>query len=442
MKKNICKPIILAIMLFSFVLNLSKYDAFKSLEASQQDDTNKTSASNDIAEDIIEYLKKKTELDECDFEYIEFLEDINVKTTVNKTQKVINVFPEDEYKIFYAKDLKLSDILLPDGWEWEVSDTSLDVGEGIYKTVYKKSDGYTYIGETEKNVKVLIDKSVYNISGIVITVNEGTVLTDDILPNVNEGKLEWITKNEVIDKACIKTCKFTAYDTIHYNNINSIDVIINTIPSVVDNDSKDNNTGGNSTETNSNITVGTNDVNNANNTTNNNTANNSNTENDNKKVTQDIQLGISNTTTDNQKNNELGITTSIQANGEFQLPRITLGLGEDLDISDSNLKNNELVDIKETNSISENDEYDYNDKDKDKEESQDTESGDNSEEIIDSDNEDLTKNTESEDNFNEDEETNVNGKKNGIDLFGIIAILGVTGIGGYLFVNKIKNKKQ
>lgn len=68
------------------------------------------------------------------------------------------------------------------------------------------------------------------MSGVSITVTEGTKLTNSLLPGVNEGKLSWTEKNITATKSFTTTCKFTPYDKKHYNSLSDIDVVINVVP--------------------------------------------------------------------------------------------------------------------------------------------------------------------------------------------------------------------
>lgn len=402
MRKKIYKSVIMGVM-FSVSTMFFSSGLCNITESTPLRHSYKTVIYNDLVEDIFQDIKDKTELNETDFENIETSSEISVKTSVDKKTKKINVYPEDEYKIFYTKDLKLSDIVLPNGWEWENKDTTLDVGEGTYKALYITNNQFTYIGETEKEVKVIIDKSVYKVSGIIITVNEGTILTNDVLPSLEEGVLEWVTQNETVNENCIKVCKFTPYDVLHYNTIDNIDVMINVIPTVKE-EEKDNNTSQDTSDSN---------------TTDNTTDNTpSNTDSENKP--QDIQIGMSDdTSSDTQSNkDDLGVDTSVRLDNEFQLPTITLGLNEDIDINDNNLNNNEIVDIQVTTP-------DYTDETSIRDD--DTSEENTALEEASTEEDNITK----KDNSKEKED-------DGIDLFGIIAILGVVGIGGYSFVKKLK----
>lgn len=153
-----------------------------------------------------------------------------VEVEVEKIKKNISAMPEDSYELSYYPNNKLSSISLPDGWEWDKPESKLDVGTKKYKAVYNGSEVYNYIESTEKVIAVKVNKSVFDVSGVSITVTEGTKLTNSLLPGVNEGKLSWTEKNITATKSFTTTCKFTPYDKKHYNSLSDIDVVINVVP--------------------------------------------------------------------------------------------------------------------------------------------------------------------------------------------------------------------
>ena len=153
-----------------------------------------------------------------------------VEVEVEKIKKNISAMPEDSYELSYYPNNKLSSISLPDGWEWDKPESKLDVGTKKYKAVYNGSEVYDYIESTEKVIAVKVNKSVFDVSGVSITVAEGTKLTNSLLPGVNEGKLSWTEKNITATKSFTTTCKFTPYDKKHYNSLSDIDVVINVVP--------------------------------------------------------------------------------------------------------------------------------------------------------------------------------------------------------------------
>lgn len=153
-----------------------------------------------------------------------------VEVEVEKIKKNISAMPEDSYELSYYPNNKLSSISLPDGWEWDKPESKLDVGTKKYKAVYNGSEVYDYIESTEKVIAVKVNKSVFDVSGVSITVTEGTKLTNSLLPGVNEGKLSWTEKNITATKSFTTICKFTPYDKKHYNSLSDIDVVINVVP--------------------------------------------------------------------------------------------------------------------------------------------------------------------------------------------------------------------
>lgn len=153
-----------------------------------------------------------------------------VEVEVEKIKKNISAMPEDSYELSYYPNNKLSSISLPDGWEWDKPESKLDVGTKKYKAVYNGSEVYDYIESTEKIIAVKVNKSVFDVGGVAITVTEGTKLTNSLLPGINEGKLSWTEKNITATKSFTTTCKFTPYDKKHYNSLSDIDVVINVVP--------------------------------------------------------------------------------------------------------------------------------------------------------------------------------------------------------------------
>ena len=130
----------------------------------------------------------------------------------------------------YYPNTTLASITLPSGWKWEDDTILLDVGTNKYKAVYQTKEQYDYVSDTEMMVDVIITKSLFKINGVNITVNEGTKLSNDLLPAMNEGKLEFDEVGTEITKNGLVTCHFVPDDEVRYDRVNNIAVTINVVP--------------------------------------------------------------------------------------------------------------------------------------------------------------------------------------------------------------------
>lgn len=156
-----------------------------------------------------------------------------VDIEVERIKRDITNVPESSYEISYYPNNTINSISLPSGWSWEKPDTVLAVGTHKYKAVYEGNDIYEYIGDTQMSITVKVNKSVFEVSAVSITVTKGTKLTNSLLPKMNEGSLAFTEKNLTADKSFTTTCKFTPSDKAHYNSTSGISVVVNVVPMAV-----------------------------------------------------------------------------------------------------------------------------------------------------------------------------------------------------------------
>jgi len=155
-----------------------------------------------------------------------------VVVKVQKIKKETPTIPSAKYIISYYDGITLKDIALPSGWTWS-EDTALDVGNASYKAVYDKKEQYEYTNSTEMNVEVEVEKNAFRIQEVMITVNEGTKLTNEMLPLFDEGHLEWEEAGKEVKGKTNAFCKFIPNDSNHYDNTEKINVVINVVPKTV-----------------------------------------------------------------------------------------------------------------------------------------------------------------------------------------------------------------
>lgn len=164
--------------------------------------------------------------------------DIKITVDVQKIKTAVSQVPVAKYEVLYYPETKLSSIGLPDGWHWMDEDVELDVGSVTYRAAVDNPDQYNDSSATEMDITVVVKKNTFKIDGITITVNEGSKLSNSILPGLSEGKLVWDKKDEVVEKNCTKTCHFTPDDKDHYKTTKDINVLINVVPKVTLKDDK------------------------------------------------------------------------------------------------------------------------------------------------------------------------------------------------------------
>ena len=157
--------------------------------------------------------------------------DITVMVKVNVNKKEANITsPVDKYTLTYTPGLSIDVIPLPAGWKFDTKDKELDIGTYSFKAVFEGDPNYEYVGSTEKTIKVDVKKNNYKITGATINAFKGSVLTDDMLPVYNNGKLSWDVQGVTVYESGSFKCTFYPNDTTHYNNTSDIIVFVNAIP--------------------------------------------------------------------------------------------------------------------------------------------------------------------------------------------------------------------
>lgn len=152
-----------------------------------------------------------------------------LKVKVNKKSATVES-PRASYTLTYFPGLTLDYISLPTGWRFVDTNEILDVGIKKYKAVFDGDPNYAYTGAIEKDITITVKKGSYNITGAVITVIQGTLLVDDLLPEYSNGQLVWDSQGITAFETGRYACTFYPYDTQHYDPTSGIWVQVNVIP--------------------------------------------------------------------------------------------------------------------------------------------------------------------------------------------------------------------
>lgn len=142
----------------------------------------------------------------------------NIKINVLVKKKTLDmVYPDGRYMLNYTPGLTLESVPLPDGWSFEKPKKNLDVGSGIYTAYFTPNEEYDYNQSTEPvQIRVDVEKASMFVDDIYIEVLAGTILTDDLLPKINDGMLEWDIAERIATISSIHTCHFSPNDTDRY----------------------------------------------------------------------------------------------------------------------------------------------------------------------------------------------------------------------------------
>lgn len=151
---------------------------------------------------------------------------LNVK--VNKKSTEVEA-PKGKITVTYTPGINLDMIPLPKGWSFVSEKRNLEIGENKHKAVFESDPNYSYVGTLEKDIKVVVKKGVYNITGATITAFKGDILTDDMLPDFGNGKLSWDLQNVAVYESGSYKCTFYPADTEHYDNTTDIMVQVNVL---------------------------------------------------------------------------------------------------------------------------------------------------------------------------------------------------------------------
>lgn len=154
---------------------------------------------------------------------------IEVNVEVVKNQLDVN-YPKDRYIVSYMPEFKLDMIQLPEGWHFEEGDRILDIGSKIFVAVFDADDNYDYTSSIEPvKIRVDVKKSIVTVNDFGIKAYSGTVLTDDLLPKMNGGHLEWDVAQRVATKDAVYTCHFVPDDLYRYYITKNISVSVSVI---------------------------------------------------------------------------------------------------------------------------------------------------------------------------------------------------------------------
>lgn len=163
---------------------------------------------------------------------------INIKVTVSPHLDVATI--GSKYVVKYVPHITASMVGIPEGWVIKDPDQELEIGTNTITVTYKFPDGSTAI----EKVKVIVEKGELNVNCLMITVIEGTKLTDEILPKISNGTFKWDEdiKGKIITSNTNEKCIFVPDDTDNYDILEDISVIINVIPKSFIDDKDDENT--------------------------------------------------------------------------------------------------------------------------------------------------------------------------------------------------------
>ena len=135
----------------------------------------------------------------------------------------------NKYTVKYVPHLTAQMVGIPEGWKIN-STEELKMGDNDVVISYTFPDGTT----DHEHVTITVEKGDMNIQGVMITVIENTKLTNDILPQITNGKLEFESGlNKVVSENTTLTCTFNPNDVEHYNSTYEIPVIINVVPQAI-----------------------------------------------------------------------------------------------------------------------------------------------------------------------------------------------------------------
>lgn len=154
--------------------------------------------------------------------------DINVSVK----PKTDGVEISSTYTVKYVPHLTFSMINIPDGWEIANPDKELEIGSNTTTAKYKFPNGLT----TTKSIEVIVTKGELKVNGVMLTLVEGTKLSNDFFPKVAGGIFKWDEEGKIVTGNCTLTCTFEPEETDKYEATNNIPVIINVVPkTIVDN---------------------------------------------------------------------------------------------------------------------------------------------------------------------------------------------------------------
>ena len=133
---------------------------------------------------------------------------------------------QDTYRVKYVPHLKASMVGITENWTVK-PDKELEMGENTVNITYRFPNG----SSVTDSVKIIVEKGDLSLDGVMITVIEGTKLSNDLLPTMSNGYLQFDEdEGKIVLQNTTSKCRFIPEEADKYNEISNIAVIINVIP--------------------------------------------------------------------------------------------------------------------------------------------------------------------------------------------------------------------
>lgn len=135
-----------------------------------------------------------------------------------------NVLTPDYRTCTYRDGLKLSDVLLPDGWTWENADTKIEVGTASYPAVFTPQDTTRYNTVT-KQISVTVTKAIpTQVVPDEIEAHPGMTLGEIMLPS----GFTWESDTSIVLQEAGTYSFYASYnpDEKNYETVNHIRITV------------------------------------------------------------------------------------------------------------------------------------------------------------------------------------------------------------------------
>ena len=144
--------------------------------------------------------------------------------TVTVVKGTPNVLTPDYRTCTYRDGLKLSDVLLPDGWTWENADTKIAVGTASYPAVFTPQDTTRYNTVT-KQISVTVTKAIpTQVVPDEIEAHPGMTLGEIMLPS----GFTWESDTSIVLQEAGTYTFYASYnpDEQNYETVNHIRITV------------------------------------------------------------------------------------------------------------------------------------------------------------------------------------------------------------------------